>query len=210
MQKKTEIICTGPSMLKSIMPGDKVEITKVAFDKLRPGDVIVYNNPEKMHLNVIHRIIGRDVKGLITRGDNNSDVDPYRVRPEHRPQKVTVVYRGSQQFRLKHRMSLHRLRLTQMYLRKIKSKIFFPIYIFIAKFGLFYIFGRFLKTEIRKFKRPGRIELQLFYGKRRIGVFKSENETWLIRFPWRLIYKAPIYSLKNRIICLHRSYKKQR
>lgn len=191
MNRETEIICNGPSMKNTILPGDKVETAQVLYEDLHRGDVIVYNDPENIRINIIHRVIGRDEKGLITRGDNNTHVDPYRVRPEHRPQKAVYIYRGKNRLKIKHSIFLHRVRLTQMYLRKLKSKTIFPIYTYIADTGIFYVFGLFLKTEIRKFKRPNGIEHQLFYGKQRIGIFDNKNQKWLIKFPWRLFVKKP-------------------
>ena len=191
MNKEPEIICNGPSMKKTILPGDKIETVQVPYDDLLTGDVIVYNDPENIRINIIHRVIGRDEKGLITRGDNNTHVDPYRVRPGHRPQKAVCICRGKQRLKVRHSIFLHRLRLSQMYLRKLKNKTIFPVYAFIADTGIFYIFGRFIKTEIRKFKRPEGVEHQLFYGKQRIGIFDNKNQKWLIKFPWRLFVKKP-------------------
>ena len=191
MNRETEIICNGPSMKNTILPGDKVETVQVLYEDLHRGDVIVYNDPENIRINIIHRVIGGDEKGLITRGDNNTHVDPYRVRPEHRPQKAIYVCRGGKRIKVKHSMFVHRLRLMQMYLRKLKNKTIYPIIASIADTGIFYIFGVFLKIEIRKFKRPEGMEHQLFYGKKRIGIFDNKNQKWLIKFPWRLFVKKP-------------------
>lgn len=192
MERPSEIICSGPSMRPTLLPGDKIEVEKVAFDELRPGDIIVYNNPGNIRLNIIHRITGYDADGLITRGDNNSRTDPYRVRTEHRPLKVVAIERGARHMAIaKHGMLLHRLRLLQRKSRKFKQKYLYPIYASIADSKIFYPAGYLFKTEIRKFKRPKGIEFQLFVGKRRIGMLHPGAEKWYIHFPWRMFIKPP-------------------
>jgi len=192
MERRTEIICNGPSMKPTLLPGDKIETEEVAFEQLRPGDIIVYNSPENIRLNIIHRIIKRDADSLTTRGDNNSQVDPYQVRPEHRPLKVVAVGRGSERLPVgRHGMLLHRLRILQMKLRSFKDKRLYPLYAFIADSGIFHPAGILFKPEIRRFKRPKGIELQLFVGSRRVGIFHPETKKWQIRFPWRLFIKHP-------------------
>lgn len=192
MERQREIICNGPSMKPTLLPGDKIETEKVAFEQLCPGNIIVYNSPENIRLNIIHRIIKRDSDGLITRGDNNSKTDSYRVRPEHHPLKVIAIERDSRRLSItKHGIILHHFRLVQRKLRIFKGKYLYPIYAFIADSKIFYPVGILFKTDIRKFKRPKGIEFQLFVGKRRIGVFDSETKEWRISFPWRLFIKAP-------------------
>jgi len=192
MERPSEIICNGPSMKPTLMPGDKIETENVVFDELRPGDIIVYNNPENIRMNVIHRITGCDADGLITRGDNNSRTDPYRVRSEHRPLKVVAIERGARHMAIgKHGMILHRLRMVQRKYRVFKRKYLYSIYASIADSKIFYPAGCLFKTEIRKFKRPRGIEFQLFIGKHRVGVLHPWKEKWYIHFPWRIFIKPP-------------------
>jgi len=192
MKRPDEIICNGPSMKPTLLPGDKVDVENVAFSELTRGDIIIYNSPENIRLNIIHRIIGCDSEGLITRGDNNSKIDPYRVRAEHRPLKVVAFERGSRRIKIgKHGMLLHHIRIQQKKLRYLKRKYLYPIYASVANSITFYSIGRMFNTEVRKFKRPKGIEYQLFIGKKRIGILHPEMEKWHIRFPWKLFIKAP-------------------
>lgn len=192
MKDFDELICNGPSMKPTLMPGDKIETEDVGFGKLRPGDIIVYNSPENIRLNIIHRITGRDADGLITRGDNNSHADPYRVRPEHRPLKVTSFVRGQVRRRIAgHGMLRRRFRIIRRQAAVLKQKSLFPLLAAVADSGIFYPFSIFFRTEIREFKRPGGIELQLFSGRRRIGIRRAGAGRWHIRFPWRLFIRVP-------------------
>ena len=192
MERPHEIICNGPSMKSTLMSGDKIETGEAAFDELRRGDIIIYNSPDNIRINVIHRIIGRDSDGFITRGDNNSKIDSYRVRPEHRPLKVVAIERGSRRREIgKHGMLVHRLRMLQKKVKIFKRKYLYQVYASVADSGIFYPLGKIFKTEVRKFKRPKGIELQLFFGKHRVGVLHPCKEKWSIRFPWRMFIKPP-------------------
>ena len=192
MKRPREIICSGPSMKPTLRPGDKIDIKEVSFEELKRGDIIVYNSPENIHINVIHRIIGDDSDGLITRGDNNSRVDSYRVRTEHRPLKVIAFERGSRRYFVsKHGMLVHNFRLLQKKSKLLIPKFLFSISAAIADSGIFHPIGKLFNTEIRKFKRPKGIELQLFLGKRRIGILHPDKDKWYISFPWKLFIKAP-------------------
>ncbi len=191
MEQKKEIICNGPSMRPTLLPGDKIETEKIAFELLRRGDIIVYNSPENIRLNIIHRIIKRDEHSLTTRGDNNSQVDPYEVRSEHRPLKVVAIERGSRRLLInKHGIILHHFSLIKRKLRIFRDRYLHPFYAFIADSGIFYPIGTLFKTDIYRFKRPQGTELQLFIGKHRIGVLYPQKEKWQICFPWRILINA--------------------
>jgi hypothetical protein len=175
-------------MKPTLLPGDNIITEEISIDKLCYGDVIVYDNPENIRLNIIHRIIGCDSEGLITRGDNNSMIDPYRVRAEHRPLKVVAFERNSQRLPIP---KYSKYKIFQKKYKLLRRKILYPTYAFIADSQIFYPLGKMFNTELREFKRPKGVELQLFLGKRRIGIFDSEAEKWQIRFPWKLFIKDP-------------------
>ena len=72
-------VVSGTSMLPHWHTGDLV-LTWPA-DRYRPGDVVVYRVPEGepgAGGSVIHRVVGRDTAGLVTRGDNRDSVDIWR------------------------------------------------------------------------------------------------------------------------------------
>lgn len=192
MKRPKEIICNGPSMKPTLLPGDKIDIKEVAFEELKRGDIIVYNNPENIRINVIHRIIGCDSDGLVTCGDNNSHIDPYKVRAEHRPLKVIAFERGSRRLLVsKHGMLVHNFRLLQKRIKLLIPKKLYSISAAVANSKFFYPIGKLFNTEVHKFKRHKGIELQLFIGKRRIGILRPEEDKWYISFPWKLFIKAP-------------------
>ena len=70
------VILTG-SMEPDIMPGDVVLVAKVDSDTVKVGDIIVFDNGEKVYIT--HRVIDilEDSNGrlFVTKGDNNSSKD---------------------------------------------------------------------------------------------------------------------------------------
>lgn len=192
MKRSRITFCNGPSMKPTVMPGDVIEIEEVGFDELRPGNIIVYNCPDNIRLNIIHRVIGRDCNGLITRGDNNSSPDPYRVRVEHRPSRVVAVTRGTRCIPIRGWGMFENLRrILQRQWRILSIRFLHPICVCIADSGFFFTIGAFLKTEVRGFKRPEGIERQLFSRGKRIGILPPNMVKWRIRLPWRFFVRPP-------------------
>lgn len=74
----TYVVTRGSSMLPTIRPGD-FAVTRAAAG-YAVGDVVAFRDPQLRQL-VLHRIIGRDGARYVTKGDNNSFVDPYEARP---------------------------------------------------------------------------------------------------------------------------------
>lgn len=67
---------TGTSMYPTLEEGDMVVVVSVPYSSLKAGDIIVYDPPCSATGNsVIHRVVGIEVGGLITRGDNNPSTD---------------------------------------------------------------------------------------------------------------------------------------
>lgn len=71
------------SMVPVLKVGDH-QICKITnFDKVKKGDIILY---EYGDLVIVHRVFQKVDNGsekyLITKGDNNDDIDPWRVYPE--------------------------------------------------------------------------------------------------------------------------------
>lgn len=69
---------TGSSMYPTFHDPEFLLLEKPARDSLRIGDVIVFKTGHIESL-VIHRIVGRFEDTFITKGDNNSRIDPVAV-----------------------------------------------------------------------------------------------------------------------------------
>jgi signal peptidase I len=67
----------GNSMKGIFRLGDCLFVESVSIDEIRLGDIVVYRglNGQGEERELVHRVIGKSSKGLITRGDNNPSVD---------------------------------------------------------------------------------------------------------------------------------------
>ncbi len=66
----------GVSMLPTLVEGDLVVVQNVPMSEVKLGDIIVYNSPcSTSGFSVIHRVVGTQGGGLISKGDNNPATD---------------------------------------------------------------------------------------------------------------------------------------
>jgi len=74
----------GRSMLGTFRPGDYLTLESVAFDSIRPGDVVVFRgvNQEGEPDQIVHRVVAIQLDGLVTWGDNNPWADTDLVLEE--------------------------------------------------------------------------------------------------------------------------------
>ena len=72
------VIVRGPSMQPTYHGGDVVLISRLGSPER--GDVVSYpiESSEGGDAHIVHRVVGGDQHGLVTRGDNRESVDPWR------------------------------------------------------------------------------------------------------------------------------------
>lgn len=71
-EHNVRVTLRGMSMFPMLVKGDIVVVAPVAFDKLRKGDIIVF---EYDSLLIAHRLISKRNGHVLTRGDGNSRPD---------------------------------------------------------------------------------------------------------------------------------------
>lgn len=75
----------GTSMLPALQPNDLIVIEKKEINELCVGDVIIFFSNQKYF--IIHRLIKKMKIGneilLITKGDNNTYVDKYKINKKN-------------------------------------------------------------------------------------------------------------------------------
>ena len=76
----------GSSMYRVFTPGERLELEEVGFDDLQVGDVVVVNVPGQKQY--VHRIIEKKSGAAVTMGDNNADIDDFRVTPQSNFRRV--------------------------------------------------------------------------------------------------------------------------
>ena len=71
---------TGPSMNPTLRASDILHIVPYMHRRIRLGDVIVFV-PSEGGRPIAHRAVSKDAHGVLTRGDNNTRVDPCVLEP---------------------------------------------------------------------------------------------------------------------------------
>ena len=84
------VIAPSGSMLPTLDEGSIVTIEKVALEKLKVGDIIVYRNAAG--LAVIHRLYERHNDLWFVLGDNNVSVDRETVSAENLLGRVCAIF----------------------------------------------------------------------------------------------------------------------
>jgi len=86
-------VVSSGSMAPRIRPGDVVVATPARAGPLRPGTVLLVDDPERPGLLLLHRLLRRTSEGLlVTKGDANARPDPAPV--------ATAAVRGVARLRI--------------------------------------------------------------------------------------------------------------
>ncbi|MCK4983481.1 MAG: signal peptidase I [Victivallaceae bacterium] len=156
--------------------------------ELRVGDIIVYPHPENP-VDVVHRVIKIKPDGVITRGDNNSKVDPYLIKFADIRGVVTAVRRGSKTIHLSggtRGIIRHKLMLTRRLFMPYLTYPFSVISSLLAASRIFNFVHPFLKIKIIMVERNEHTEEIIQVKNKVVGKRLSKNETWEIKFPYKL------------------------
>ena len=86
-------VYTGPSMNPTLAEPQLLETEEVAGRAVRVGDVVCFRSPTD-GITVVHRVVEVGPDGVRTRGDRNSAVDPWVLRPEDVLGRVVRTRRG--------------------------------------------------------------------------------------------------------------------
>ena len=84
------VIAPSGSMLPTLDEGSIVTIEKVAWDKLKKGDIIVYRNAAGQA--VIHRLFERHDDRWFVLGDNNASVDRETMSADNLLGRVCAIF----------------------------------------------------------------------------------------------------------------------
>lgn len=83
-------VTTG-SMSPALRPGTLVVVFPVAPSRIRPGDVVMFRQPDQPERIVTHRVLTVANGVIVTKGDANGAPDPWRVRSADVIGKVAVA-----------------------------------------------------------------------------------------------------------------------
>jgi hypothetical protein len=119
----------GRSMGTGFSPGDLLYLRKVSLAQLEVGDVVVFRRGEEKQ--VVHRVVGRALGGLVTRGDAVLCDDPDPVTPEDLLGRVEWKARGRSRCRIRGGVGgrrRHRSQQFRAHLISLLKSPFVPIY----------------------------------------------------------------------------------
>ncbi|MDO9528606.1 MAG: signal peptidase I [Syntrophales bacterium] len=184
-----KMVYTGSSMYPVLKASDIMHVSPGEGDQIRRGDVIVFSPPGSNDM-VAHRVISISDHGLITRGDNNNDADPWSLSPDRIVGRVVRARRGN---RL---LAIYGGTRGLLYASAVRffcnidsviSSFLNPAYHRLAKAGLF---RRWLPDGMRmrvlSFNRSDGVEFQLLMAGHVIGRLLPGKNEWFIRRPFRL------------------------
>ena len=179
----------GPSMNPILKSGDRLRIIPYNGKEVGRGDVIAFL-PSGGDSKIIHRVVSVSSKGIRTRGDNSSHVDPWILRPDQILGRVVAAQRGNKRRRIFGGTVGRLLAVTVRVIHGVDSWVSFllrPAYREFARAG---IFIRLLPAQMRprviSFNRDAGTELQLVMGRRVIGRWLEGKSGWHIQRPFRL------------------------
>ena len=184
------ITYTGASMLPTFQEGDALNIAACTAEELRPGDVVVFKSLKKNRL-IVHRVFCKEKKMILTRGDNNSDVDIEPLQYEQILGKVISARRLGddipiqQGLRGQYRSSV--LRILKSANHGVSFLLHHP-YHFLANLNWLSRISWFRsRIRIISYKRQAGEELQMLFGSRVIGYRRAGKTDWQIKKPFRLL-----------------------
>ena len=181
--------CIGPSMYPTLRPGDGIELyTYKTTSEIKVGDVIVYPHPNGA-TDVLHRVIRILPDGVITRGDNNNKIDPYRIRFDAIIGKVIAAKRRTRHIAVRGGRAgylTHKLMLFRKYVGPRALLPFRLVSNLTAASGLFHIFHSALDLRIIRIEKNRKSVRILVSGNRPIGRQMAGSSEWRIRFPYKL------------------------
>jgi signal peptidase I len=179
----------GPSMHPTLKPGDALQVLAYGNNKARIGDVIAFRDPQTGR-NVVHRVVSIDSRGVRTRGDNNTRIDPWILKPKDIIGIVVRRQRNQTSIKVAGRRKGRIIALVHRTIKQINSmrdKILHPVYAWLSKSGFFIKFKRFFpKMRIIEFHRLGGKEFHLMMGHQTIGRRLPEKDHWQIKRPFKL------------------------
>lgn len=151
--------------------------------RIRPGDIVVINFPEKNY-KIIHRVISVGKQGIRTAGDCNPYPDKWILTPDQIMGYISHGYRGRKQFKV-HGGLLGLFHRFQARLKNRAIKLVHPVLnIIYYNIPLSCLMKYLVQPRLITFKRHNGTELQLLFLGKVIGR-RFPGEEWKIKFPFK-------------------------
>ena len=193
MDKKNTRFYRGKSMKASFQPGDRLYIEPVLIEKLKRGDVIIFqgtdHNGEEKEL--VHRVVSIYKDGLYTRGDNNTQNDDILVTQKNFKGIVTHFERNGKKKPVKRGfqgMIKAKIHYLTLFFKRLIRIIFRKPYRALKKSR---IVPKIWKPEIKKIfiKTPDEEIIKYIHGSHTVAQLWPKKKKFLCKKPYDLIIK---------------------
>ena len=170
--------------------GDGLTVEPYGSRKRRVGDVVVFKDPENDQ-KVIHRIASVRKEGIGTKGDHNTQMDPWILEPGDIIGKVVFAWRGNRRIKVGNGLTGQIQALAFKAGRemdRLVSSLLHPSYRWLSRKGLVrrLVVGN-SRIRIFSLQRPDGMEFHLFFKNRPIGRRRPGAPNWEIKRPYRLL-----------------------
>jgi SynChlorMet cassette protein ScmC len=183
------VVYTGPSMNPTLREPDLLEVETCDNRQVRPGDVI-YFWPPGGEREVVHRVVQVTSGGIRTRGDNNSQEDPYLLQPTDIIGQVVAAQRGVQRRRIaggRWGVLVGTVCRPWRLANRGLSRLLHSAYRALAGAGRWRrLLPAGLWPHVYLFRTRNQSMLKLLIGGHIIGQYDIREEQWRIRRPFRL------------------------
>jgi SynChlorMet cassette protein ScmC len=180
----------GPSMNPTLCEPELMEISPYGRRPLRVGDVAFFLPPGSDQ-PVVHRIIRLTPAGIITLGDNNTQDDPFILKPEHIKGQVVAAWRGQKRRKIPGGLQG---RVASRWLRCFRgldhgvSPLLHPLYQALSRWGFIaWLLPAAWRPRVVGFHSQGREQFQLLLGRHIIGRYDDKKQQWQIQRPFHLL-----------------------
>jgi signal peptidase I len=179
----------GSSMRPTLVDSDLLEIHPYNGRSIDSGDIIAFQNDVGEDY-VVHRVMKVDDNWICTRGDNNTLMDPWVIKPSSVLGRVQTAWRGQKRVRIiEGRAGLIWSQCLQR-VRKLDRRItpwFHPIYRFLSKHGYFTgLVPKRYRPQIQRFQSKCGTGYKLIVRNCVVGWYDETFEVWRVKRPYRL------------------------
>jgi SOS-response transcriptional repressor LexA len=177
-------------MKPTFRDGDGLAVEPYGGRKRRVGDIVVFHHPEDDQI-VIHRIVSVRKDAIRTRGDHNTQLDPWILEPGEIIGKVVSAWRGNRRIRVWNGLAGHIQALAFRTCVKMDdwvSCLLHPCYRWLSRKGLVRrLMGGNSRIRILSLQKPEGVEYQLLFRNQPSGRRRPGSSTWEIKRPYRLL-----------------------
>jgi len=194
-----ELLYFGHSMRPLFRVGDALRVEPCGAEEIRVGEVVVFYHPRSGR-RLVHRVAAITREGLLTKGDNSPELDPWLLRSEEILGRVIAICRDGRLLPVPRQAppGLKWLKARKWAERRV-SRLLHPIYQGLAASRVFRKgLASWIRPRLLAFSRTDGMEWQLWWGRLLIGRKTPKQSEWSIRRPFRLLVDPAALPGKNQ------------